>query len=518
MLRALLVDDEELSVRMLESIIDWGRCGVEIAGSARNGEDALRLFWELRPEIVLTDIKMPGMDGLELMRAVKKAAPAVEFVLVSAYADFEYAKEAIALGGANYLLKPVDEFELEKTLQKIVDKIGAQQVGQRLVENTRRQKDVFALYSYMRSGTGQAAAQKSAARLGLELGAYSLMGFMMNEASMNEYIENSLQLDAQLPYLQARLSARLARWCQPVLFDFCDAAWCALVLRAKAPLQACAQDMAAFFSQELHMEMHICFTEPAHGLGALPGAFRTLQQLHRYSFFIGEESVLGYGYNCEQGEFDQVALADAQKSLEAAIRQHNHSRAQQVLDEALEHLEHSGPSVLPFVYDFCYAGVRAVREALPRQAPAALQEALQKVTFQTIAQHTTLEDLRAFMAQALAGIGEAEETSHAYSQLVQDGLAYLHANFDRNLSLEEICSVLGVSRNYFCFLFKKETGQNLWGALTDIRLAKAKELLRTTQHKTYAIAYQVGYDNPSYFSKLFKKYTGLTPGEYRKAP
>lgn len=75
----------------------------------------------------------------------------------------------------------------------------------------------------------------------------------------------------------------------------------------------------------------------------------------------------------------------------------------------------------------------------------------------------------------------------------------------------------GLSRNYFCYLFKKETGQNLWAYLTDNRLAKAKELLRTTQDKTYAIAYQVGYDNPSYFSKLFKKGTGMTPNEYRKA-
>ncbi|MCQ5089892.1 AraC family transcriptional regulator [Ruthenibacterium lactatiformans] len=96
-------------------------------------------------------------------------------------------------------------------------------------------------------------------------------------------------------------------------------------------------------------------------------------------------------------------------------------------------------------------------------------------------------------------------------------MAYLQENYDRNLSLEEICSALGVSRNYFCYLFKKETGQNLWAYLTDNRLAKAKELLRTTQDKTYAIAYQVGYDNPSYFSKLFKKGTGMTPNEYRKA-
>ena len=140
-----------------------------------------------------------------------------------------------------------------------------------------------------------------------------------------------------------------------------------------------------------------------------------------------------------------------------------------------------------------------------------------KVTSQSVRNCATLDELRRFMEEVLEVLPGEEPAEHVYSQLVQDGMAYLQENYDRNLSLEEICGALGVSRNYFCYLFKKETGQNLWAYLTDNRLAKAKELLRTTQDKTYAIAYQVGYDNPSYFSKLFKKGTGMTPNEYRKA-
>ena len=89
MLRAILVDDEDLSVRMLESIVDWRRYGVEITATARSGKDALRLFSELRPELMVTDIRMPGMDGIELLRCVKEMEPRTEFILVSAYADFE---------------------------------------------------------------------------------------------------------------------------------------------------------------------------------------------------------------------------------------------------------------------------------------------------------------------------------------------------------------------------------------------------------------------------------------------
>ena len=161
--------------------------------------------------------------------------------------------------------------------------------------------------------------------------------------------------------------------------------------------------------------------------------------------------------------------------------------------------------------------MKAVRECLPATAAPELREKLMRITSQSVQGCATLEELRGFMEGILGALQGESAAAHTYSQLVQEGMAYLQKNYDRNLSLEEICGVLGVSRNYFCYLFKKETGQNLWACLTDIRLAKAKELLCATEDKSYAIAYQVGYDNPSYFSKLFKRSTGMTPNEYRKA-
>ncbi|WP_312641027.1 response regulator [Hydrogenoanaerobacterium sp.] len=516
MLRIMLVDDEELSLRMLESIVDWSRFGVEVVAEARNGNEALQLFMELRPEIVLTDIKMPGLDGISLMRSIKELAPQTEVILISAYADFEYAKEALVLGGANYLLKPIDEFEIEKTLHKISDKIDSRQVAHRMAESTQRQKQIMVLHSYMRSGTGKSGAQKSAGQLGLDFSSFALMGFMLNETSMNDYIENSLQLDTQLPYLQERMLKRLGCWGESLLFGFFDASWCALISDRQIVLEDCSKDMSTFFAEELHMEIHVCFTQFASGLDALPQEFRALQQLNQYSFFIGADVVLGYGYNCEKSEFDQVALADAQKSLEVAIRQNDQVRARQILESALQDIGHGNPAELPYVYDFCYTCVRAVRAALPDEASPELRNRLSRITSQTLIGYTTLDELRLFVSDILAALHGQEVGRERYSELVEEGMEYLKKNFDRNISLEEICNTLGVSKNYFCYLFKKETGKNLWAYLTDIRLLRAKELLSTTQDKTYTIAYQVGYDNPSYFSKIFKKNIGCSPNEYRK--
>lgn len=515
MLKILLVDDEELSLRMLENLIDWKRYDVTVAGTAQNGEEAFALFLKERPEIILTDIRMPGMDGLELMRRVKEVDEKTEFILVSAYADFEYAQKALALGGNNYLLKPVDEYELERTLKKVTGKIDQNRIAKRMIEDAASQKNRMAIYAYMRSGNGMGAAQKAAAKLGISFQNYALIGFMLNESSMNSHIQNSLQLDAQLSYLHNKLAQQLAGWFDGLLFDYYDECWCALVLKAHHPLEECAADMANFFLQEQHMEVHVCFTEQTEGLENLPQAYKSLQRLNQYSFFIGEENILGYGYNCDTAGFNQVALADAQKSLCRAIEHGEVNEAENIVNETLSAVPQRNPSVIPYIRDFCYAGIRALREKMASGGKNE-QNGLSGITYQHVENCATLEELRSFMLRLISGMGTPRPEKEEYSSLVQEGMRYLEKNYNRNLSLEEICDALGVSRNYFSFLFKKETGENIWSYLTTIRLNKAKELLRSTDDKTYSIAYQVGYDNPSYFSKLFKKSTGMTPNEYRR--
>lgn len=517
MLTAMIVDDEVLSIRMLESIIDWQRLGIEVIATAADGRQAYQLFVEKRPQIIITDIRMPGVDGLEFMKRVKELEPGVEIVLISAYADFSYVQKAIALGGANYLLKPVDELELEKTLQQICDKINSRRNTEKIVQDTRRQKSVRSLYQYMRTGSGQAAAERSALALELDLARYALMGFVLNESTMNAYTENCQQLEAQLPYLQLRLAEHLNEWGKNLLFEFEDGCWVALLLGPGWALADCAFSMTAVFERELNMEVHTCFTEPAAGLLQLPQQFDLLQKLNRYSFFIGEDSVLGYGYNCVKTDFDRLALLDLRKTLETAVTQNDDAAACKALDEGLAMVSCMSPDELHYLYEFCYGGVQTVRDKLQRENRAdKLENGLARVGLADMERCATLDELRAATVQVLELIADGPARGKEYSALVEAGVRYLHANFNRNLSLDEICGTLGVSKNYFCYLFKKETGENLWAYLTQIRIRRARELLEQTTDKTYSIAYQVGYDNPSYFSKLFKKSTGEAPGDYRQ--
>ncbi len=254
-MKMVIADDEILTLQLMEKIIDWDAWGINIVGTALNGKEAQSMIERDCPDILITDIRMPEIDGLELIRWIRDENINLKFIIISAYGEFEYAKRALNYGASGYLLKPVDEDELEKLLGKITNEI-------------------------------------------------------MREISM-----------------------------------------------------------------------------PANRQ---------------------EEKPAGPAYN--------------------NIECHNHE---------------------------C-------------------------------------------------------------SKLIQRAKGYIHSNYNIDIALEDICQHISVSKNYFCHLFKKEAGESIWDYLTRYRIEKAKEFLCNTEMKNYEIAYEIGYENPSYFTKTFKRLTGVTPQEYRE--
>ena len=508
MLKVLLVDDEELSLEMLKNLIDWSRYGIEIAGCAGNGNEALEIFMQEKPEIIITDIRMPGMDGMEMVRRCKEYNSNLEFIFVSAYADFEYAQQALAMEGANYLIKPVDEYELEKTIKKIVDKIDRMKTEKRLVEKAENEKCRMDIWYYLTSGNGRSIAQKAHSKLRMDLSTFSLMGFTLSESSMDTHIRNSVQIDAKLSFIQKKLSERLSRWCDSLLFSWRDQMWTALLYNVRVNLRECAEDILDFLSREMNIEAHACYTRIESGIENLPDAMKRLELLVEYTAFVGDENIVGDESETEDNSKDLEILSNAGKSLVSAINRNDLSLASSIVNETLSSVTQTTPDIMPYIRDFAYMGIQSMRNN-------SNGKELTSITYSNIEALNTREELMAFMLEKLSIMEGREEKEKPLSTLVENGMKYLESNFDRNISLEEICDELGVSRNYFSYLFKKETGQNIWAYLTSIRIMKAKQLLTLTDEKTYVIAYQVGYDNPSYFAKLFKKATGLTPNEYR---
>lgn len=516
MYKVLLADDEELSRQMMRSLIDWNALGFEIAGEASDGNEALELVYRLHPDLILTDIRMPGMNGLSFTKKVREMAGSPDIVFVSAYADFEYVREAISLGGVNYLLKPVDENELVKTLRQTAIKLGRQKTEESLRQKSSLRENCQEIAAFMKTGKGEQNASRSLFFLNMEPENFHLFGIIYGWKSIGEQTRNIHQIEEKNIYFKQKTQEILQECGEPLLLEEEENRCIFLVNGCKREgIVDCAGKIIEMYRLEMGMEVQVCFSLPGKSLTMLPEMYHRFLLLERYSYYIGEENILGYGYNCREEEFDQLELLDLTREVEKEIEEGRIGAAWQRMDAFLEDTDRMSPLSLPQLDEFCFSVLRTVQEKLLRREGGSPSELpVLRLGYHDIEKITTLQERKQFLQDALENL-EEEGGRPGCSRLVKDGIEYLRKNYEKDISLDEICTHLSVSKNYFCYLFRRETGENLWSYLIGLRLKKAEELLAQTDLKSYEIAYMVGYDNPSYFSRLFKKMTGMTPNEYR---
>lgn len=518
MLKAMLVDDEVLTIKMLESIVDWSRYGIGIVATATDGAEALEKYQSFFPDIIVTDIRMPNLDGIEFIRRVHAVSTESEFIFISAYADFNYVKEAIQLGGANYLLKPIDEVELEKTLQTIVMKISDKAIVKRLVAKDEQNRKKRLLYDYMTAGRRADAARQAFLEYAAPGSPFVVASVNPSEETINDYVGLNSFTGEQMHYLLDRMQETIGRSCACVPFEYDGSAW-AVVLFSDSVQQVVSicESLLQFLHGQFGIRARIAFSRPARRIQELPALYGQVRQYVKYSRYVDRTGIFGYGYNCGEDEFDKIKLSALTSNMREALKQRNKIEIDRILDSVFRMSENIDPDCLHDIYEFCFLTVLGIREALPPSPEVPKQESKAlTATYEDILAIPSLLQLKKFMVGAAALLSVPSKSGNReYCELVEKGIDFLEKNYNRNLSLEEICGHLSVSKNYFSYLFKRDTGVSLWAFLTKIRIDRARSFLENTDWKNYEVAYNVGYDNPSYFNKLFKKYAGETPNEYR---
>lgn len=517
MLKAILVDDEILTINMLKNIIDWSCYGIEIVATASDGMEALEKYHRYLPDIIITDIKMPNLGGLEFIRRVHAVNSETEFIFISAYADFNYVKEAILLGGANYILKPVDEVELEKTLQGIVAKISDKSIIKKLVAKDEQQKKKTLLRDYMKMGRRTEEALRVFSGYNKYNASFTVASINPYEKTINDYAVLNSLVGEQMHYILDRMQEMIEQTCACIPFEYDGTAWVVILFSDSVQKTVSVSEvLLRFFREECKINVHISFSRLTRSATVLPELYAQVQLYAKYNLYVNQAGILGYGYNCNDDEFDKIKLSVLSSNMKEALQQHNSIEVNRILSSAFRMSENISPQYLGDIYEFSFRTVLGIKDILSQSGNQIKEAEALDITYREIIGISSLKQLKEFMLEAVAVLSSTGRMENKkYSELVERGIAFLEEHFNRNLSLEEICDYLSVSRNYFSYLFKRETGVSLWAFLTEIRINKAKVYLESTHWKNYEIAYNVGYDNPSYFNKLFKKYTGETPNEYR---
>lgn len=508
MWRVMIVDDEPSILDGLEQILPWEEYGLELSARATSGAQALELLKAGSIHILLTDIQMPDMSGLELIEKAREMDRALHAIILTAHDAFDYVKRAIRLGVENYLLKPINRIELSETLLKTI-------------ENLQHEKlDTF----------GQADRET------------------FRENILNRWVSNSIQpheLDerAELVHIDLQAGGYLAvavKCLDPVSKDMRTAAAILappilsrfpgelfinpfgdviLLLHGKllqekvAYIESLVAEGLAGLQAELGLSAFAAIGKVVSDAEQVPESYQSAVALLSYSMLKPANTVISYTPSASAAALDLDL-----PSLERRFLEGNRDEAIPAIMDFLLILSKSTAHHLPeakfLVLDMLFRIMQQARR-IPRNV-AAVPDVLKNLfsTFETIG---TFEQLQTWLISVYSRLAEFNRVRRQdQNPLLHTILSHLESHYADELSLKGLSKRYNINASYLGQLFKNETGELFSVHLNNLRMDKAEELLRTTNAKVGDIALLVGYNNISYFNHNFKTRYGVTPVQYRQ--
>jgi two-component system response regulator YesN len=522
--KVFLVEDEIVTREGIRDNVDWKAAGFEFCGEAPDGEMALPLIEATQPDLLITDIKMPFMDGLQLCKIIREHMPWIKIIILSGHDEFNYAQTAIKLGVAEYLLKPVSVKDLHQVLQRTVVKLDQERIERERLKQLREQLDDNLLLirekfllRLVLGGVSSAEAIEQSEQLGLDLIASYYLALLIKTELPESSQPNAYQEYQQVGHTILGLVGTNPDilWAQKDLEE--------LVLLMKGDnLEQLNQEavfLAGLIKQEVEEKMscvlRIGLGSPQQRLGEIH---------HSYA-----EALAKAGAN------EKAPAQETDERLDAI----EHAKLDQA---ALEHYLKSG-SALDFNL-FFDVYLQPVSEAAQRSR--LLKQYIFLDILLTAAQFVS--DLGGDANQVLPEIGQVEtlmegiktldeikgeirkiltavlsfrdgQVDNHQAQVIHHAQDYIdHHFFDADLSLQQVAAQVNLSASHFSVVFSQAMGETYRDYLTRVRIERAKELLRTTDLMCAEIAYRCGYNDPHYFSYIFKKNTGVTPQKFRVQP
>lgn len=502
-IRVMLVDDEYLAIEDLKLLIDWDKLGFQITSCARSGRQALHNL-ELYPaDLIITDISMPGMDGIRLIEQLKKRKTVPLFLLLTAYAEIDYMKDAFRLGVEDYLIK--DEITPEILRQKLL------LIREKYIASERLS------YSFLQK-TLQSYFTDIHAALPAELSCIPHTGLLYcilapdlllpwaDEPVPLKKPSVSRLISSALPFLEGFEQDGVENLCS---FSAYNNKLLVLLHIPKTASTSRVLEVIRRFSQALVRELYTqsgasfsCFySSSPMELEKLHLDYFSRQKSIRARYFLGPR--LAEPLESERLFITNQKLELSVEDLKAACA-NPEIRLSGFLSELFTKVikEHNYIG-LSHLLNVCFSFF------LPEGG--IVQKRLETVDF------TDIAGICAWIAETAEILEAAQNSSSSCSRETQRALAYIAAHYSEyQLSVQQLADEAGLSVTHFSRIFKQDTGETVWDYLTSFRIQKACEILRDTDARIYEAAGKTGYSSPQYFSQVFYRIVGVKPLDYRK--
>jgi two-component system response regulator YesN len=529
MYRIMIVDDEEDARRAIAAAVDWEREGFALFGEAKNGREALEMMAGSPPDVVIADINMPYVNGLELLKTSGEEYPLTKVILLSAYDDFEYAQSAVRGQAFDYILKPVTKQELLDVLRNVKASMDREAADREDVEKLRREYEASLpilrekfLSALLASDMEIPEAEKKALRYGLDMiGKTIAIGVISFDPGPDSEVfgkEMSAELARFAVYniagevMQNHGAGMAFMHDQNIVLIGMDGS-------GEAAAENCMRvfdEIRCCISKYLKFTVTVGMGHPVLRLNDVHASYQSAVQAGNYKILAGGDKVI-YIRDIEPADMREIRFnAEAEQKLSALIKTGGVSDVDGVVDSLFANVLACRVNEYDvYVIEMVLAVFKAANSAgVDTGYVFGEKNKIFKKILDTPNMGGACLEIKHICRKIISELSQMREKTS--KKLIRDAMEYVGGHYmDPSVSIVSLCRHLHVSQSHFCALFKKETGDTFNNYLISYRMETAKRLLRASNMKMIEIAERVGYSDPNYFSFSFKKVCGVSPREFQ---
>ncbi|HEX3028566.1 MAG TPA: response regulator transcription factor [Clostridia bacterium] len=514
MYKVFIADDDPYILEGIRHILRWEEFGIEIIGTASNGFEALEALKKHPADILITDIKMPKMDGLELIKRVRDTNPAARFIILSGYDDFEYLKESIKLGIENYILKPINSEELEKTITSTLDKISKDKS-----ERLKHIKDMGIirnniLYRWVTNTISESEFEERTGILDIDFGKppYVVCTLRLLSQTGNQLLFAHAE---KIFTEKMSVSGFATVFCTPdgiIIIILSSGGSSSKKSFYEKVVQECLQELGL-----MKIDYFFTWGSIENDYWLIQRSYLNAFELQQYSIILPKNSILDYNLIQKNPEKDKLDDLISINEISRFIRSKDKNALYLYIDKiftCIKSFEGVTPSMLKNLSVELLFSITNCTRIISLGKKSLINEL--DFSFTDLNKMQSIEDITDFIKAASSKL--IDLTSEKYekmSPLVRRLIHYISEHYSDDISLKTLSLQLNTNPNYLGKLFKDETSEYFSDYVNRIRIEKAKELLLCPANMTKDIAVQVGYNDVNYFYRAFKKYAEMAPSEFR---
>ncbi len=531
--KVVLIDDKPLVLRSLKETVDWSRLDCAVVGEAMDGVEAVELMNSITPDIVVSDIKMPGMDGLQLTEHIKSKFPETKVIIITGYQEFEYAKKAVSLGVIDLVLKPIDNSLLMKVLEKAVDQIVRTreqlEYNNRLIRENVHYRDQYRsfqdelrsrfLYNLLQKNTADGAFSSELENLQMGSGRYHITITRIRSADREIRLEVMGRIVETLDSLKSIYGVRLIDTeidgDMVILFRFDRKT---SVRNAKYDIKKLYDEVVRRLSAFTETRFCCVVSHMIKDTNLLKWEYKQALEVLNSCYFSTRSNVLFVDNETISGNMDSISIIEDLDKFYRSIDVSGDEELREDIDTLVSRIVASSGGaefrIKCLLSEVCITLSRhylmwVVKKNEYQMAVNRLLDEIDGIN--------TLEDAQKYLNSYIGMIKEnLEKDTSGYSSLVKDALKFIKQNFAGDISLEAASEYINANPSYLSRLLKKETGRSFVEIVTQMRIDTAKYLLLQPGSRIMDVCSQAGYNNYAYFYQVFKKMVGVTPTDYKK--